>query len=174
MAIFKIITRKPRTLHGIIFHINDVRTHSRDDKSGIADYQGLGVDITRAAKDFALTKVLLHQRTGNMYQHLIVSVTEEESIKKNLLKLCRIATRIGNYIYHKEQCQIVWAIHTNTENYHIHFLVNSVRLNGEKYSINWATLNQYKVKFSEFLIAEDFEGMRMNEYEKEYAKKTSL
>ena len=67
---------------------------------------------------------------GRVALHGIVSLPVGESGKENAGKLMMLADDLLEEIFPDHQA--IYAVHTNTENLHVHFVVNTVALNGRK------------------------------------------
>ena len=67
---------------------------------------------------------------GRVALHGIISLDAAESDKKNAGKLMMLLNDLLEEIFPNNQA--VYAVHTNTENLHIHFILNTVGLNGMK------------------------------------------
>ena len=67
---------------------------------------------------------------GRVALHGIVSLPVGESGKENAGKLMMLVDDLLEEIFPDHQA--IYAVHTNTENLHVHFVVNTVALNGRK------------------------------------------
>lgn len=61
---------------------------------------------------------------------MLISLPEEESDSVNASKLMQLCSDVLKDIFPNNQA--VFAVHTNTDNLHVHVIVNSVGLNGRK------------------------------------------
>ena len=60
----------------------------------------------------------------------MISLDATESDSKNAGKLMLLLSDVMKDVFPDNQ--VVYAVHTNTENLHIHFIINTVGLNGVK------------------------------------------
>lgn len=104
--------------------------------NGIKTLQGLYVggrhisDIQNATNEMMQVKEFHNKLGGRVALHGIVSLPVGESGKENAGKLMMLADNLLEEIFPDHQA--IYAVHTNTENLHVHFVVNTVALNGRK------------------------------------------
>lgn len=109
----------------VSYVINDIKT-----------LQGLYVggrhisDIQNATNEMMQVKEFHNKLGGRVALHGIVSLPVGESGKENAGKLLMLADDLLEEIFPDHQA--IYAVHTNTENLHVHFVVNTVALNGRK------------------------------------------
>lgn len=109
----------------VSYVINDIKT-----------LQGLYVggrhisDIQNATNEMMQVKEFHNKLGGRVALHGIVSLPVGESGKENAGKLMMLADDLLAEIFPDHQA--IYAVHTNTENLHVHFVVNTVALNGRK------------------------------------------
>ena len=109
----------------VSYVINDIKT-----------LQGLYVggrhisDIQNATNEMMQVKEFYNKLGGRVALHGIVSLPVGESGKENAGKLMMLADDLLEEIFPDHQA--IYAVHTNTENLHVHFVVNTVALNGRK------------------------------------------
>lgn len=109
----------------VSYVINDIKT-----------LQGLYVggrhisDIQNATNEMMQVKEFHNKLGGRVALHGIVSLPVGESGKENAGKLMMLADDLLEEIFLDHQA--IYAVHTNTENLHVHFVVNTVALNGRK------------------------------------------
>lgn len=109
----------------VSYVINDIKT-----------LQGLYVggrhisDIQNATNEMTQVKEFHNKLGGRVALHGIVSLPVGESGKENAGKLMMLADDLLEEIFPDHQA--IYAVHTNTENLHVHFVVNTVALNGRK------------------------------------------
>ena len=109
----------------VSYVINDIKT-----------LQGLYVggrhisDIQNATNEMMQVKEFHNKLGGRVALHGIVSLPVGESGKENAGKLMMLADDLLEEIFPDHQA--IYAVHTNTENLHVHFVVNTVALNGRK------------------------------------------
>ena len=87
-------------------------------------------DISNAVDEMMQVKRFYQKLDGRVALHGIISLDEDESSKENAGKLMLLCDELMERIFPDNQ--IVYAVHTNTENLHIHFIANSVGLDGKK------------------------------------------
>ena len=109
----------------VSYVINDIKT-----------LQGLYVggrhisDIQNATNEMMQVKEFHNKLGGRVALHGIVSLPVRESGKENAGKLMMLVDDLLEEIFPDHQA--IYAVHTNTENLHVHFVVNTVALNGRK------------------------------------------
>ncbi|MBR4760934.1 MAG: relaxase/mobilization nuclease domain-containing protein [Lachnospiraceae bacterium] len=87
-------------------------------------------DIDAASSEMMQVKLFYDKTGGRVALHGIVSLDEEESNKKNAGKLMMLMSDLLDEVFPDHQA--VYAVHMNTENLHVHFIVNTVGLYGKK------------------------------------------
>ena len=87
-------------------------------------------DMKRAADEMMQVKAYYKKTGGRVALHGIISVDEEESDKKNAGNLMCLISDLLDDIFPEHQA--VYAVHANTENLHVHFIINTVGLDGKK------------------------------------------
>lgn len=87
-------------------------------------------DLDKASKEMMQVKRQYNKEDGRCALHGVISLEEEDSDIKNAPKLLMLANNVLCELFPEHQA--VFAVHTNTENLHVHFIVNSVGLNGRK------------------------------------------
>ena len=87
-------------------------------------------DVKTAADEMMQTKLFFGKTGGRVALHGIISLDGEESDKRSAGKLMMLASDMLDEIFPDHQA--VYAVHTNTENLHVHFVVNTVGLLGKK------------------------------------------
>ena len=109
----------------VSYVINDLKT-----------LQGLYVggrhisDIQNATNEMMQVKEFHNKLGGRVALHGIVSLPVGESGKENAGKLMMLVDNLLEEIFPDHQA--ISAVHTNTDNLHVHFVVNTVALNGRK------------------------------------------
>lgn len=110
-------------------------------------------DVHNATGEMMQAKEFYGKLDGRVAMHGIVSLSEEESDKENAGRLMLLLNDFMEKLFPEHQ--VVYAVHTNTENLHIHFVVNTVGLDGKKIHMNRSfmkkifepTLNQLAEKY---------------------------
>ena len=87
-------------------------------------------DISNATEEMMQVKEFYGKLDGRVATHGVISLDEEESDPKNASKLMMLLNDLMQEVF--PQYQVVYAVHTNTENLHIHFIINTVGLDGKK------------------------------------------
>lgn len=67
---------------------------------------------------------------GRIALHGVISLDENDSIQENIPRLMMTCQEVLNEVFSNNQA--VFAVHTNTDNLHVHFFLNSVGLDGVK------------------------------------------
>ena len=88
------------------------------------------VDFNNATNEMMQVKEFYGKLGGRVATHGIISLDREESDPKNAGKLMLLLNDFMAELFPEHQ--VVYAVHTNTENLHIHFVVNTVGLDGKK------------------------------------------
>lgn len=133
MAIIKI--KSTNNMTNLINYIQDDKSHN----DNILYYNAIGVDPAAAARDMQLCKMAYCKTRGSQGKHLIVALTKQEEAKivadNNIEKT---ADKIADIIYSNTRCQVAYAVHGNTDNLHIHYALNSVKIaDGYKMQMNY-------------------------------------
>lgn len=87
-------------------------------------------DIKEAVEQMMETKKFYGKTDGRAALHMLISLPEEESSALNSSKLMELCQDVLKEIFPDNQA--VFAVHTNTDNLHIHVIINSVGLTGKK------------------------------------------
>lgn len=111
------------------------------------------MDFDNATSEMMQVKEFYGKLDGRVAMHGIISLSEEESDPRNAGKLMLLLNEFMERIFSEHQ--VVYAVHTNTENLHIHFVVNTVGLDGKKIHMDRSfmkktfepTLNQLAEKY---------------------------
>ena len=111
------------------------------------------MDFDNATSEMMQVKEFYGKLDGRVAMHGIISLSEEESDPRNAGKLMLLLNEFMERIFSEHQ--VVYAVHTNTENMHVHFVVNTVGLDGKKIHMDRSfmkktfepTLNQLAEKY---------------------------
>jgi len=111
------------------------------------------VDFHNATNEMMQVKEFYGKLDGRVAMHGIVSLSEEESDPAYAGKLMLLLNDFMEKLFPEHQ--VVYAVHTNTENLHIHFVVNTVGLDGKKIHMDRSfmkkvfepTLNQLAIQY---------------------------
>lgn len=88
------------------------------------------IDFGHATEEMMQVKEFYGKLDGRVATHGVISLDESESDPKNAGKLMLLLDDLMQEVFPEHQ--VVYAVHTNTENLHIHFIINTVGLNGKK------------------------------------------
>ena len=148
MAIIKI--KSTNNMKNLINYIQDDKSH--DDN--ILYYNAIGVDPAAATRDMQLCKMAYCKTKGSQGKHLIVALSKQEEEKvvadNNIEKT---ADKIADIIYSNTGCQVAYAVHGNTDNIHIHYALNSVRIaDGYKMQMNYKDKYQLEAELMSALL----------------------
>lgn len=88
------------------------------------------VDFNNATEEMMRVKEFYGKMDGRVATHGIISLDRGESGEANAGKLMLLLNDFMEAIFPEHQ--VVYAVHTNTENLHIHFVINTVGLDGKK------------------------------------------
>lgn len=117
---------------------------------------GYGVslyDIDCSIREFMYIKNIHHKTEGRQVRHFIVSFSPKEERKITP----EIASYIGYEIakYYSNKYQIMFSVQVNTDNLHIHFVMNTVSyVNGKMYAEGFEDYNNLKLHVAK--VVEDF------------------
>lgn len=146
MAIFKIEPHEQYTLKGMLDYISDANAHDNQ----ILYTNALYTSNKYPLCGMMLIKILYYKTNGVQYKQITLSLNEEESERQtDFICLCQEAAwLLCNYTH----CQLAYTIHGNTDNLHIHFILNSVSyLDGHKLHLDWQDTASLKSKINELL-----------------------
>lgn len=148
MAIIKI--KSTNNMKNLINYIQDDKSHNDE----IIYYNAVGVDPAAAARDMQLCKMAYCKTRGSQGKHLIIALSKQEEAKiiaDN--KVEKVADKIADIIYSNTGCQVAYAVHGNTDNLHIHYALNSVRIaDGYKMQMNYKSKYQLEEEIMSALV----------------------
>ena len=147
MAIFHKISEERYTLDGVIRYIVTGSKHA----GKVVEYDGFNLDPYHAARDMLLFKKICSKDVRSQYKHFVISLEETETpkklqmIKQEIQRLSWEATpspwkvfrEIAMAMRQLTRCQLVYAVHTNTKHIHMHIVLNSVDLFGNRLNIDY-------------------------------------
>ena len=87
-------------------------------------------NISTAVEQMMTTKEFYGKTGGRAALHLLISLPEDESDFNNAPKLMSLCEDVLKELFPDNQA--IFAVHTNTDDLHIHVIINSVGLNGKK------------------------------------------
>lgn len=139
MAIIEFVNGKNKTYSGLKRVINYIL---REDKTELGLYGGFNCDSENAFNNFILTKRLYQKETGRQYIHFVQSFADYENLSAETAK----AIVDDLLLFEKFNVyQIVYATHTDTDNLHTHFVLNTVNsFTGKKWRISKEELQELK------------------------------
>lgn len=148
MAIIKI--KSTNNMKNLINYMQDGKSHN----DNILYSNAIGVDPNSAARDMQLCKIAYCKTRGSQGKHLIVALSKQEEAKivagNNVEK---VADKIADIIYSNTGCQVAYAVHGNTDNLHIHYALNSVRIaDGYKMQLNYKDKYRLEANIKSFLL----------------------
>lgn len=101
---------------------------------GVTSYQ-------RAAYEMQLLKEQYEKTEGRQVRHYILAFDKVENIMSSAA--LRIGWKVAEYF--AQEYQVVYSVHTDTENIHIHFIINTVNtITGAKFTDEYGEINQFK------------------------------
>lgn len=106
---------------------NDLKTF---DGAYVGGHNVVSTDVALAVNEMMNVKRFFDKQDGRAALHMLISLPEEESDSTNASKLMQLCSDVLKDIFPDNQA--VFAVHTNTDNLHVHVIVNSVGLNGRK------------------------------------------
>ena len=133
MAILKIEKHERYTLNGMIEYLRDTKIH----EGKVYYFGSIYASPNNPLIDMMNIKMLWNQVGGRQYRHIVLSLPEEESCAEYYNAFLSVSWYAANFIARYFGCQVVFAIHANTDNIHTHFVLNSVRFtDGKKIQIS--------------------------------------
>lgn len=108
-------------------------------------------DIKGIIDDFSKTKEIFGKTGGVQIKHLIISFNKQPKITPKKLGKFVIKT----LKYYSQKYQVVYAVHEDTENLHIHVGINSVSIYGDKFSVRAEDMRAFR-KRTEKIFKECF------------------
>lgn len=98
-------------------------------------FGGCAVDVNHAAEQMHFVKAVWNAADGRQMYHFIVSFSDKELYSIDIDDAIELAESICNYL--GEERQIIYGIHLDTDNLHIHFAMNTVSYrDGRRYASN--------------------------------------
>jgi hypothetical protein len=106
---------------------NDIKTVSR---AFVGSHNLVSTDIKDAVAEMMSVKEFYGKTDGRAALHGIISLPEAESNMQNAANLLKLCERVMKEVFPNNQA--IFGVHTNTENLHVHFIINSVGVDGKK------------------------------------------
>ena len=88
------------------------------------------IDLSNAVPEMLSVKDYFRKPSGRIALHGMLSLEGKDSDLSNAPKLMALCDELMEKIFPDNQC--VYAVHTNTNNLHVHFILNTVGLDGKK------------------------------------------
>lgn len=133
MPLIKFVNEKYtsyKAMENLIFYIMAAKKTPNRIIGAIAVYP---IEKEEIVRQFKQTQILHRNQKKNRALHIILSFSTEEAQWLTFKDYEKIGYSIANY-YGKVNHQVVFALHEDTDNPHIHFAVNTVNyITGKKY-----------------------------------------
>lgn len=127
------------------YALTDKRTHRR-----VRFYGGYNVEIDRADSQMVLVKKYYQKDGGREVRHFVVSFDEDISPYDAWILGWRIAA------YYADRYQIVFGVHEDTDNIHIHFVFNTVSFaDGRKFSSDYYEISRLKSYVNQLCVSSE-------------------
>ena len=148
------------TLTGMIDYIASNEVHD----NLVLDYCARGADPFRAARDMLNVKNYYNKMNGNEYVQMVLSLEETEiNSETDIMRFKAVVTDTADTLFERYKCQLAYAVHGNTDNLHVHYVLNSVRyVDGYKLQIGPAELNNLKYALNKKMLMFGFTKIRFN------------
>lgn len=106
---------------------NDIKTLSG---ALVGSKNLFSTNVADSVAEMMEIKEFYQKKGGRAALHGVISLCENESEVKNASALMSLCEKVLEEVFPNNQA--IFAVHTNTDNLHIHFLINSVGLDGKK------------------------------------------
>ena len=127
-----------------IFNLIDYALTDKRTGKPVGYCGGFNGDISRADEQMVLVKEYYHKTSKRMMRHFVVSFEDKVSAYDAYILGYQIAA------YYAGRYQIVFGVHEDTDNLHIHFVFNTVSfVDGLKYSGDTCDLSRLKAYVNE-------------------------
>lgn len=158
MATLTLYNGTNMTLTGMIDYIASNKTHD----NLVLDYCAKGADPFRAARDMLNVKKYYNKMNGNEYVQMVLSLEETEiNSESDIMRFKGVVKDTADMLFERYKCQLAYAVHGNTDNLHVHYVLNSVRyVDGYKLQIGPAELYGLKDMISRILAVYEFNLIR--------------
>lgn len=139
MCIVKVV-KKPYKNESSIFNLINYALTDKRSNTAVRYYGGYNVGVLRAAEQFVLVNQYFQKWDDRKMRHFVVSFDENIAPYDAYILGWQIAA------FYADRYQIVFGVHDNTENVHIHFVFNTVSfVDGLKYSESYSDLYKLNV-----------------------------
>lgn len=133
MPVIKFINKKYNSLNAmrnLIYYVMAADKTPNRIMGAVAVYP---IEEKEIVRQFKQTQVLHRNQKKNRVMHILLSFSAEEAQWLNFKDYAKIGYSVANY-YGNANHQVVFALHEDTDNPHIHFVVNRVNyVTGKKY-----------------------------------------
>ena len=131
---------------------------------------GNGLDYTnhkKMVKQIKKVQKVFHKNTGRRMYHFVLLF--DESLKEEEQAVSEIADLIVKEKFH--DYQVIYGVHRDTDNIHIHFAMSSVNYNtGLKFHMDYMTYKSFKESIEDiavrYLVENGIIGINIKEYER--------
>lgn len=139
MCIVKMVS-DPYYNESSIFNLVHYALTDKSTGTHVRYYGGYNVDISRAAEQIILVKQYFRKWDNRKMRHFVVSFDESITPYDAYILGWQIAA------FYADRCQIVFGVHEDTDNVHIHFVFNTVGfVDGLKYSGSYGDLYKLNI-----------------------------
>lgn len=149
MAIIKVVNEsysKPNDIRKVINYI----CHGFDCSS--ARYGSDNVllySLDSATNQFQVVKNIFYKTDGRQLRHFIVSFSKSEC--NDINSAFEVAQQIAHY--YSLRYQIIYSVHTDTDDLHIHFVINSVSyVDGKMFSEGPKKFNEFTKNVESIIV----------------------
>lgn len=133
MPIIKFVNEKYNSFKAMKNLIHYIMAAEKTPNRIIGAIAAYPIEEKEIVRQFKQTQVLHRNQKKNRALHIVLSFSTEESQWLTFKDYEKIGYSVGNY-YGKANHQVVFALHEDTDNPHIHFAINTVNyLTGKKY-----------------------------------------
>lgn len=165
MAILKIEKHEQYTLNGMIEYLRDTKIHGEQ----VCYFGSIYASPNKPLIDMMNVKMLWNKVGGTQYRQIVLSLTEDESCVEYYNAFISVSWNVAMAIANYFKCQVVFAIHTNTDNIHTHFVLNSVCFtDGKKIQISKNDTEKLKAMINEFLNEFGFKNVYYYKFKNDY------
>lgn len=161
MATLTLYNGKNMTLTGMIDYIASNEAHD----NLVLEYYAKGADPFRAARDMLNVKNYYNKMSGNEYVQMVLSLEETEiNSESDIMRFKAAVKDTADMLFERYKCQLAYAVHGNTDNLHVHYVLNSVRyVDGYKLQIGPAELKNLKYALNKKMQMFGFTKIRFNQ-----------
>ncbi len=170
MAIFHRVSEKRYTLDGVIKYVASGSKHA----GKVTEYDGFDLDPYHAARDMLLFKKICSKDDMSQYKHFTVSLEDYETpavlnrMRTDNLKYSKynkpspweVFGKIASAMRQLTGCQLVYAVHANTQHIHMHMVINSIDLTGNRLNLDYPLFVQMINACDRILKEHSLHGVR--------------